>query len=163
MPSVSVLIIYPFPLKCLIARYIFGTRWCAPVTQDCPHWGHLCHICSLSWLWMQAAGFGRLPRPSFLDSFLLDVMIFCSNCRLSNTKPPFNQITVNPLRARFFRGNIKHICTFHVIPLHWYDTGRWNPSWNKTRTYPFYTVNIMAAVLATQGVPMLCICTAASG
>ena len=53
---------------------------------------------------------------------------------------------VNPLRAKFFRGNIKHIFTFHVIPLYWYDTGGWNPSSNKTRTYPFYIVNIMAAV-----------------
>ena len=29
---------------------------------------------------------------------------------------------VNPLRAKFFRGNIKHIFTFYVIPPHWYDT-----------------------------------------
>ena len=59
---------------------------------------------------------------------------------------------INPLRAKFFRWNIRHIFTFHVIPLHWYDTGGWNPSSNKTMTYPFYRVNIMAAgVLATQG------------
>ena len=59
---------------------------------------------------------------------------------------------INSLRAKLFRGNIKHIFTFHVIPLHWYDTGDWNPSSNKTRTYPFYIVNIIAAgVLATQG------------
>ena len=59
---------------------------------------------------------------------------------------------VNPLRAKFFRGNIKDIFTFYVIPPHWYDTCGWNPSSNKTRTYPFYIVNIMAAgVLATQG------------
>ena len=58
----------------------------------------------------------------------------------------------NPLRAKFFRGNIKHIFTFYVIPPHGYDTGGWNPSSNKTSTYPFYIVNIMAAgVLATQG------------
>ena len=59
---------------------------------------------------------------------------------------------INSLRAKLFRGNIKHIFTFHVIPLHWYDTGDWNHSSNKTRTYPFYVVNIIAAgVLATQG------------
>ena len=59
---------------------------------------------------------------------------------------------VNPLRAKFFRGYIKHIFTFYVIPPHWYDTGGWNTSSNKTRTCPFYIVNIMAAgVLATQG------------
>ena len=59
----------------------------------------------------------------------------------------------NPLRARFFRGKIKHIFTFHVIPPHWFDTGGWNPFSNKTRTYPaFFIVNIMAAgVLAMQG------------
>ena len=52
---------------------------------------------------------------------------------------------VNPLHAKFFRGNIKHIFILYVIPPHWYDTGGWNPSSNRTRTYPFYTVNIMAA------------------
>ena len=61
-------------------------------------------------------------------------------------------LTLNPLHAKFFRGHIKHIFTFHVIPLHWFNTGGWNPSSNKTRTYPFYIANIMAAgVLATQG------------
>ena len=35
---------------------------------------------------------------------------------------------VNPLSAKFFRGYLKHILTFHVIPLNWYDTGGWNPS-----------------------------------
>ena len=64
----------------------------------------------------------------------------------------FNETHFNPLHAKFFRGNIKHVFTCHVIPLHWFDTGGWNPSSNKTRTYPFYIVNIMAAaVLATQG------------
>ena len=59
---------------------------------------------------------------------------------------------INPLRAKFFRGNIKHIFTFYDIPTHWYDTGGWNPSSNKTRTYPFYIINIMTVgVLATQG------------
>ena len=59
---------------------------------------------------------------------------------------------LHPLHAKFFRGNIKHIFKFHVTPLLWYDTGSWNLSLNKTRTYPFYLVNIMAArVLATQG------------
>ena len=47
----------------------------------------------------------------------------------------------------------KHITTFHIIPPHWYDTGSWNPSSSKTRTYLFYIVNIMVAdVLATKGV-----------
>ena len=56
------------------------------------------------------------------------------------------------LRAEFFRGNIKHIFPIHVIPPHCYNTGAWNPSSNKTRNYPFYRVNIMAAgVLAKQG------------
>ena len=43
---------------------------------------------------------------------------------------------LNPLRAKFLRGNTKHIFTFYVIPPHGYDTGGWNPSSNKTRTYP---------------------------
>ena len=29
----------------------------------------------------------------------------------------------NPLRAKFFRGNIKYMFTFYVIPPHLYDTG----------------------------------------
>ena len=72
--------------------------------------------------------------------------------RSSRLENKGRNFTVKPLRAKFLRENIKHIFTFHVIPLHWYDTGGWNPSSNKTRTYPFYIVNIMAAgVLATQG------------
>ena len=64
----------------------------------------------------------------------------------------WNNKELNPLCAKFFTGNIKHIFTFHVIPLHWYNTGCWNPSSHKTRTYPFYIVNIVAAgVLATEG------------
>ena len=46
----------------------------------------------------------------------------------------------------------KHTFTFYVIALRWCDTGSWNPSSSKTRTYLFYIVNIMAAeVLATKG------------
>ena len=30
--------------------------------------------------------------------------------------------TINPLRAKFFGGNIKLIFTFYVITPHWYDT-----------------------------------------
>ena len=58
---------------------------------------------------------------------------------------------VNPLHAKFFRGN-RNIFTFYVIPPNWYHTGSWNPSSTKTRAYLLYIVNIMAAdVLATQG------------
>ena len=60
--------------------------------------------------------------------------------------------SVLTLYALNFSGNIKHIFTFYVIPPHWYDTGGWNTSSNKTRTCPLYIVNIMAAgVLGTQG------------
>ena len=60
----------------------------------------------------------------------------------------------NPLRAKFFRGNKTYnfLFTFNVIPSHWQDTGSWNPSSGKTRTYLFYIVNGMGAdVLAMQG------------
>ena len=57
---------------------------------------------------------------------------------------------LNRLRAKCFRGNIKHIFTFYVIPPHWYDTGTSNPFSSKQRAYIFYIVNIMAVdVLAT--------------
>ena len=59
---------------------------------------------------------------------------------------------LNPLRAKFFKKDQKHIFAFYVIPPHWHGTGCWNPSSYKTRTYLFYMVNIMGAdVLATQG------------
>ena len=46
----------------------------------------------------------------------------------------------------------KHDLTFYVIPPHWFDTGSWNPSSCKARTYVLYLVNIMAADdLAMQG------------
>ena len=44
-----------------------------------------------------------------------------------------------------FSEEIKHIFIFHVIPPHRYDTGGWNPSPSRTRTYLFYIVNIMGA------------------
>ena len=45
----------------------------------------------------------------------------------------------------------KHIFSFYVTPSHWHDTGNWNPSSSRTRTYLFYKINIMGAdVLATQ-------------
>ena len=44
------------------------------------------------------------------------------------------------------------IFTFCVIPPYWHDTGSWNPSSSKTRTYLFYIIKIMAADgLAMQG------------
>ena len=46
----------------------------------------------------------------------------------------------------------KYVFIFYVIPLHWYTTDSYNMSSYDTRTYLFYTVNIMVAdVLATQG------------
>ena len=71
---------------------------------------------------------------------------------LNTLKPSdvdFDDLTLYVLN---FSEGRKHIFTFHVIPPHWYDTGSWNPSSNKTRTYLFYMVNIMTAdVLAMQG------------
>ena len=58
---------------------------------------------------------------------------------------------IGKLTLKFFRGN-ENIFTFYVIPPHWHDTGSWNSSLNKARTYLFHMVNIMGAdVLATQG------------
>ena len=44
-----------------------------------------------------------------------------------------------------FQREEKHIFTFCVIPRHWHDTGSWNASSSKTRTYLFYIINIMGA------------------
>ena len=48
--------------------------------------------------------------------------------------PPvlFRARCVNPLHTKYFRGSMKYIFTFHVIPPHWYDTGGWNTFSNKS-------------------------------
>ena len=56
---------------------------------------------------------------------------------------------VNPNRL-YFQIEHKHVFTFCVISPNWNGAGSWNPSSNKTNTYLFYIVNIMAAdILAT--------------
>ena len=51
-----------------------------------------------------------------------------------------------------FSEGTKHICTFYEIPPHCHDTGIWNPSSSRARTYLFYIVNIMVAdIVTTQG------------
>ena len=79
-----------------------------------------------------------------MNSYGMDLII--TECSGSSMRK------VNPLYAKFLQREQKHIFTFYVIPPCWHDTGNWNPSLSKTRTYLFYIVNIMAAdVLATQG------------
>ena len=57
-----------------------------------------------------------------------------------------------PLHAKLLQREQKHLFTFYVMYPHWHDTGSWNPSSSKTRTYLFYIVNIMGADgLATEG------------
>ena len=60
---------------------------------------------------------------------------------------------LTPWRATFCRRKKqKTKKKVYIIPPHWHDTGSWNPSSCKTRTYWFYSVNIAGAdVLATQG------------
>ena len=59
---------------------------------------------------------------------------------------------LNPLHAELFIGNKKNVSTIDIFPLHWHDTGSWNPSSSKTRTYLLYIATIMAAdVLVMQG------------
>ena len=61
-----------------------------------------------------------------------------------NFHDPIHKSIPGPL-AKFFQREHKHIFIFCVISPHWYHAGSWNPSSNKTRTYLFYIVNIMAA------------------
>ena len=71
--------------------------------------------------------------------------------RITHLEKQYIYIYFNPPLANFFRGN-KNIYLHFVIPPHRHDTGSWNPSSSKLRTYQFYIVNIMGAdVLATQG------------
>ena len=51
-----------------------------------------------------------------------------------------------------FSEGTKYIFTVYVIPSHWHDTGRWNYSSSKTKTYLLYIVNIMGVdALVMQG------------
>ena len=60
---------------------------------------------------------------------------------------------INPLHAKFFTvRKLENVSVIDIIPPHWHDTGSWNPSSWKTRTYLFHIVDIMGAdVLVTQG------------
>ena len=76
-------------------------------------------------------------------------------CKIIIVSPRANELT---LYLIFFQREHKHTFTYCVISPHWYDACSWNPHSNKTRTYLFYIVNIMAAdVLATQGAAMFLI------
>ena len=58
---------------------------------------------------------------------------------------------INHLRAKYLVGT-KLIFTFYVSPPYWHNTGSWNSSSSKTRTYLSYTVHIMGAdALVTRG------------
>ena len=58
---------------------------------------------------------------------------------------------INPLRAKYFQREQTCI-NIYVIPPYLHDTGNWNPSSSKTRTYLFYIVNVICAdALETQG------------
>ena len=90
----------------------------------------------------------NLPESTTMTCQIEEVVVCC----LSESNPINLCHPCNSLCAKFFREKI-NIFTFYAISPHWYDTGCWNTSSNmKTRTCPFYIVNIMAAgVLATQG------------
>ena len=116
------------------------------------------HECNTTnWLWWFITAIEVFCK-SIIHWHILTLLLLCvlhvlwlSSClRLNECEK------LKPLRTQFFWGNKKHTFTFYVIPPHWYNTGYntggWNPSSNKTRTYPFYRVNIVVAgVLATQG------------
>ena len=58
----------------------------------------------------------------------------------------------SPFTCWIFHRKCKNVAVIYVITPHWHDTGSWNSSSCKTRTYLFYIANIMGAdVLATQG------------
>ena len=128
------------------SRYIRNLQFC--VSDKRPRWRH-------SWKWSVFPSYalnlilsGWIPRCLMIRYSRQDLYSLKRH-RLTGWWIPIIKLT---LRAKFFRWNIKYIFTFYAIPPHWYSTGGWNPSSNKTRTYPFYIVNIMAAVvLATQG------------
>ena len=65
---------------------------------------------------------------------------------------PHNTTILTHYMLNFSEGTKIQTFTFYVIPPLWHDTGSWNPASSKSRTYVFYTVNIMGAdVLAMQG------------
>ena len=51
-----------------------------------------------------------------------------------------------------FHRKPKNVATIYIIPPNWHDTGMWNPSSCKTRSYQFHIAKIMGAnALATEG------------
>ena len=95
----------------------------------------------------------RFPTTGYWNDHINDILKFDIHLSCSWD---INQISVirqlNPLCAKFFRGNKKHTFIYHVILPRWHDTGGWNPSSSRTRTYLSYIVNIMGAdVLVPQG------------
>ena len=87
--------------------------------------------------WVRTAAYQSRSRKGWIRSGRTNAITATG---LNETTISFN----NPLRVKFFRGN-KNIYLHFVISPHWYYAGSWNPSSNKTRTYLFYIVNIMAA------------------
>ena len=117
-------------------------------------WPNYSKVCFMGICWMmECVTSGCFPHDLYVTNRIrarnnewIAMLNYCfghSYTKLIQSASP--QKHLNPLRARFFRGNIKHIFIFYVIPPHWYDTSGWDLSSDKTRTYPFYIVNIIAA------------------
>ena len=137
------------------------------------HWGRLNHICvtklttigsdnSLSpgrrqaIIWTSAGILLIWHQGTNLNEMLIKFHTFSFKkmpLKMPSAKRRPSCLCLNvlkPFTCYFLQREHKHIFTFCVISPNWYDAGSWNPSSNKTRTYLFYIVNIMAAdVLAT--------------
>ena len=75
----------------------------------------------------------------------LNTEAYCNSCIFCQFKmiiaTQSSSALINPLRAKLFRRKKIHF----VMSPHLHDTGSWNPSSGKTKTYIFYIVNTMAA------------------
>ena len=82
------------------------------------------------------------PLANFANSFPVFQKItseYCYNFNIICQTEPWSLVKFAQLfTCSIFQQKHKHVSTTSIIPLHWHDTGSWNPSSWKTRTYLVY-------------------------
>ena len=78
------------------------------------------------------------PRENF-SFFTVSTLMWLADLWLSRYR---TTLWISSLRAYLFIANMK-VSKIYIIPPHWHDTGSWNTSSRKTKTYIFYKFNIL--------------------
>ena len=104
--------------------------------------------CILQWDWSTISW---CPGGAIIATRNFDTWIFC----LMSLPYWCQQTNVLTLYVIIFQREQKHIFTLYVIPPHWHETGGWNPSTSKIRTYLSCIVNITGADVARVSATMV--------